>query len=171
MLFEKRPIELRAEGRQIIGDVMVYGRAATVLGPGGTIMQETFQPGAFREYLTGYATRLNLMHDRSIEIASTAENRRGKLELFDSAEVLRLVATLPAGEPFDMALELVRDGTASQTSIEFRAIDQRIEGEKRTIERATLPGVALVDSGAYAGAVETRRQQTAPAPRRRYLWL
>ena len=151
---------------------MVYGARATVIAPDGRIVREEFRAGAFRDYLEAYQTRLNLAHDASVTIATTGggAGQLGALELFDSAEELRMVATLPPGEPFDQALRLVADGSTAETSVEFRAIDQRFEGDHRIIEAATLPGVALVDAGAYRGAVEVRK--AAPvAPRRRRWWL
>ena len=71
--FELRPVELRAEAgrRQITGTVMRYGEQATVLAPGGRVLQETFDPGAFAGYLAEFRTVVNLMHDRAVTVAAT----------------------------------------------------------------------------------------------------
>ena len=61
---------------------------------------------------------------------------------------------------FDAALALVADGSTAETSVEFRAVSDRIENGRRTVLQATLPGIGIVDAGAYggAGAVEVRRR-------------
>lgn len=171
--FEQRTIELRAEPdrRRIIGVVIAYGARATVLAPGGRVVQETFEPGAFGAYVREYRTRLNLQHDREITIATTgAPGQLGQLQLIDTPTELRMIATLPAGAAFDAALQLIAGGDTAQTSVEFRALAEHFAGELRTITAATLPAIGLVDAGAYAGAVEVRHALPV-APRRRRLWL
>ena len=81
-----------------------------------------------------------------------------------------MVVTLPAGAAYDAALELVRDGSTAQTSVEFRSLRETLAGELRRIHEATLPAIGLVDLGAYRGAVEVRRATVAPRRRRR-VWL
>ena len=158
-MIEKRRAELHsAGGRRIVGRAMRYGAEAVVRMRDGSEVRERFAAFAFSEYLRrGGPTRLNLMHDRSIELASTGA---GNLVLQDGPGELRMVAVLPGGAVYDKALALVADGSTAETSVEFNAIEQRIEGDKRTVLAATLPGIGLVDSGAYgsAGAVELRRE-------------
>ena len=81
-----------------------------------------------------------------------------------------MVATLPAGDVFDEVLALVADGSTAETSVEFRALEQTIRGDRRTIRAAALPAIGIVDAGAYgsAGAVEVRRDGRGVAGRVAY---
>ena len=170
-MFEHRPLELRAEGRSITGVVMRYGHPATVIAPGGRVVKERFERGAFREYLTEFRTLLNLQHDRSTTVATTGHpGRLGVLAMVDSDTELRMVATLPEGDVFDRVLALVSDGSTAETSVEFRALTERYTGDERIISAATLPGVSMVDAGAYASKIEVRKAVPG-APRRRHFWL
>ena len=159
---ETRRGELRAApGRKLIGVVMKYGAEARVSLPDGRAVVERFAAFAFADYLrSGAETRVNLMHDPSITIATTAGARgRGNLALQDGPDALRMVATLPTGDAFDAALALVADGSTAETSVEFRAVADRIENGRRTVLQSTLPGIGIVDRAAYsAGAVEVRRR-------------
>ena len=162
-MIERRRAELRAApGRRIIGAAMRYGSEAIVRMPDGAAVVERFAAFAFADYLrSGAATRLNLMHDSSVVIASTAGGAgRGLLTLRDNPDQLSIEARLPSGDAFDEALALVSDGSTAQTSIEFRALREHNAGGRRTVTQATLPGIAIVDTGAYggAGAVEVRRE-------------
>ncbi|MDD9986054.1 MAG: HK97 family phage prohead protease [Spirochaetaceae bacterium] len=156
---ERRCAELRtASGRRIVGAAMRYGAEARVVMPDGRPVTERFSTFAFSDYLrSGAGTSLNLMHDRSLEIANT---RDGRLVLRESPAEVRMVATLPTGNAYDQALALVEDGSTSETSVEFVAQDEDLSGDRRIIRRATLPGIAIVDRGAYgaAGAVEVRQR-------------
>ena len=69
-----------------------------------------------------------------------------------------MAATLPSGDAYDSVLALVADGSTAETSVEFRALDERRNGDLRTVLQATLPAIGIVDAGAYgsAGAVEVR---------------
>ena len=156
---EKRRAELRAApGRRILGAAMRYGATALVRLPDGSEVRERFAAFAFSEYLRrGGPTSLNMMHDRSIELASTGA---GNLVLQDGPGELRMAAKLPSGDAYDKALALVADGSTAETSVEFAAVEQRIEAGRRTVLQAALPGIGIVDAGAYgtAGAVELRRE-------------
>ena len=141
---------------------MRYGSEARVSMPDGAAVRERFAAFAFADYLrSGAATRLNLMHDSSVVIASTAGGAgRGLLTLRDNPDALTIEARLPSGDAFDEALALVADGSTAETSIEFRALREHNAGGRRTVTQATLPGIGIVDAGAYggAGAVEVRRE-------------
>ena len=158
----RRGVELRAEpGRRLVGVVMKYGAEARVMLPDGRAVVEKFAAFAFADYLRSGETRVNMMHDPAITIATTAGARgRGNLALIDKPDALRMVATLPSGPAFDAALALVADGSTAETSVEFRAVSDRIENGRRTVLQSTLPGIGIVDAGAYgnAGAVEVRRR-------------
>ena len=171
MVIERRTIELRAEdGRRLVGAAMKYGAEARVKLPDGRPVVETFRPGAFVAYLAqGGDTTLNLAHDSTVELASTVT---GTLRLEDGPVELRLIATLPEGEAYDMALEMVADGSLSESSIEFRGAVDRIAGGRRTVWAAELPAVSIVAAGAYgaAGRIEVR-EVADRAPRRWLPWL
>ena len=120
----RRGVELRAEpGRRLVGVVMKYGAEARVMLPDGRAVVEKFAAFAFADYLRSGETRVNMMHDPSITIATTAGARgRGNLALIDKPDALRMVAVLPSGPAFDAALALVADGSTAETSVEFRAV-------------------------------------------------
>ena len=158
-MIETRGAELRYQpGRRLVGTPMVYRREARVTLRDGRAVTERFAAFAFSDYLrSGAATRLNMMHDPSIVVASTGPlPGRGKLELRDTPDDLKMIATLPSGDPYDRVLDLVRDGSAAELSVEFRSLEQRIEGDRRTVLQATLPAVGIVDRGAYPQPVEVR---------------
>ena len=158
----RRGVELRAEpGRRLVGVVMKYGAEARVMLPDGRAVVEKFASFAFADYLRSGETRVNMMHDPAITIATTAGARgRGNLTLIDAPSALRMVAVLPSGPAFDAALALVADGSTAELSVEFNAIEQRIENGRRTVLKSTLPGIGIVDAGSYgaAGIVEVRRR-------------
>lgn len=164
MMTERRPVlELRAEGdRRLVGVAQRYGATAKVIAPGGQRVVESFQPGAFSDYLrSGLETRLTLNHDASLVVASTAgETRaRGLLELRDTDKELTLSARLPSGSAFTSVLDIVRRGEMAETSIEFRSLSEDMADGRRRIRQASLPAISVVDRGAYgqAGPVEVRR--------------
>lgn len=147
---ERRCGELRAHGRRLTGTVMAYGDVAEIPGIG----RERFAAFAFAGYLRSGATALNVMHDEALTIASTGD----VLTFTDSPADLRMVATLPQGDAFDQVLGLVGDGSTTGLSVEFHALDERRTADTRTILRATLPGLGIVDTPAYAASgVEVRR--------------
>ena len=99
------------------------------------------------------------------------------LTMTDTAEALRFDADLPATRAADDVLELVRTGVLRGASIEFESTRERMEGDLRIIERATLKGVSIVDTPAYSDSeIEARMAAMAPAPTvsaggRRRVWL
>ena len=158
---ETRRSEIRAApGRRIVGPVMRYGSEAVIREPDGPVI-ERFAAFAFSGWLrSGGETRLNLMHDPSLTVATTRGGTRGNLELRDHADRLEMIATLPSGDPYDAVLALVRDGSTAETSVEFMARHELRNGGRRTVTQADLRGIGIVDHGAYgaAGTVEVRRR-------------
>lgn len=142
-----RPVELRAEGRQLSGVVMPYNERA--LMPWGG---ERFEPGAF---LPLGDVKLNLQHQRTTLLTRTGAG----LELIDGPDALRMVAALPDTTAARDAVELVRAKVLQGLSVEFNARQERLENGDRVVSRAILSGVGIVDDGAYASAiVEARRR-------------
>ena len=140
-----RPVELRAEGRQLSGVVMPYGERSEMPWGG-----ERFLPGVFQPLGD---VKLNLLHQRVVPIARTGAG----LELIDGPDALRMTAALPDVTAAKDAVELVRAGVLQGLSVEFTAVRERLENGDRVIERAVLSGIGVVDDGAYPGAtVEAR---------------
>ncbi len=150
-MIETRRGELRAHGRRLSGTVMAYGSEALIPGIG----RERFASFAFAPYLaSGADVAVNVMHEADLIVAT---RRRGDLTLTDSPADLRMVATLPAGDAYDSVLALVGDGLAEGLSVEFVAQQERRTGDTRTILRAALPALGIVDHPAYGqSGVELR---------------
>ena len=145
---EKRFLELRSEGRSIVGAALRYGDTART--PGGL---ERFEAGAFGD--VGNAdVILNLQHDRTRPLART---QGGGLRLTDSAEALQVTATLPETRDANDALALVKSGVLRGLSVEFHAIRERFEEGHRIIKEASLVGIGLVDRPAYPASIAEAR--------------
>ena len=157
-MVELRRAEVRAaSGRRLVGVPMRYGAEARVRHPSGVEVTEKVAPFAFHEHVaSGKPTTLNLMHDKTIVIASTKPGDRGRLELRDTPDRLSMAAYLPTGDVFDDVLKLVEDGSTAELSVEMRVQDEALVGDRRTVRRADLPAIGVVDAGAYRGQVEVR---------------
>ena len=155
---ERRSFELRSDGRQLSGVVMPYGSRGQIGG-----FTEEFAPGALR-----YSdVILNVMHDRARPLVRTG----GGLKLMDTAEAVSMEAALPEIREADDVLTLVRTGVLRGLSAEFRALDERWDGNHRIVLSAELMGVAIVDRGAYVDAtVEARLAKDRPTPIREMTW-
>ena len=134
------PLEVRVAGRTLTGAAMVYGSEARD-------RREMFEPGSL---VPVYPVTLNLQHDPSREIATTAD---GSLRLADTADALNISADLREGSA---ELELVRRGALRGLSVEFAPLRERRESGLRVVSRAALPAIGLVDVGSYETAVELR---------------
>ena len=149
---ERRFAELRQEGRRISGTAITYGSEAQILG-----FRERFESGAFGD-VSALDVILNRQHDRARPLARTGG---GGLELRDSVERLTIAADLPETRDADDALALVEAGILRGLSLEFVAIRETWQGNLRTISRATLRAVGIVDRPAYsdsAVAIATRHK-------------
>ena len=151
--FQAPPIERRyspieVEGRNLRGVGIRYGEIARM--PFG---RETFEPGAFGPDVSGLDAILRVQHNRDRAIARTPAT----LQLIDGPDALRMMATLPETREADDALTLVRAGVLRGLSLEFRAGNAPIIDGVRTVRRAGLAGLGLVDIPAYTGStVEAR---------------
>ena len=99
----------------------------------------------------------NIQHDRSRIIARTGD---GGLTLTDSENALTMALEFLGTREAQDARELTRRGVLGGVSVEFEAIKDRWTGNHRTIEKAVLSGLALVDRAAYPHAkVEAVRSE------------
>ena len=152
-VIERRYAELRAaaEGRTLSGDVVVYGEVST-----GLPWRERIEPGAFQPLGD---VRLNLQHQRTVLLARTGG---GGLVLEDGPNALRMRAELPSTTAADDTLALVRAGVLRGLSVEMHPQRERQIGGVRSIAKATLTGLSVVDSGAWTSArVEAREEVRA----------
>ena len=138
-------VEVRAEGRRLVGPAMRYGDVSPT-------HSERFEPGAFD--LDSRVRWLDYRHDRERALAWTGG---GGLILNDSDDGLMVRAELPAIPLADRALHEVHEGTLKGFSIEFNAVEERRESGIRVVSRAELSGIGLVAAPSYArSTVEVR---------------
>lgn len=96
-------------------------------------------------------------------------NREAPITRFvptDTGSELRVSIALPDTQRGRDAAALVRNGTLTGLSVEFRAERETYRDGVRVIQRAALTGAGLVDNSAYSAPVEMRGKR-----RRRRLWL
>ena len=149
-------IELRAdESRQspgrIVGTLMTYGERAKDRA-------EMFAPGALSWPDGGIV--LNEQHNRQAPIMRFTPTQDGN--------EVRIDAALPDTSRGRDAATMIRNGTMTGLSIEFRARSEGRANGMREIRRAELKAAALVDLPSYGTSVEVRDRKLA---RRRRIWL
>ena len=155
-LVEFRFVEFRQDGRTLEGTAIRYGSEAEVLG-----FRERFQRAAFGD-ISALDVILNRQHDRARPLARTGG---GGLELLDSEESLTIRAVLPQTRDADDVLALVEARILRGLSLEFRAQKEQWEGNLRTVRKALLTGIGVVDRPAYTDATTelAKRHQIGPA--------
>ena len=152
---ELRADETRQSPGRIVGSLVTYGQRARDRA-------EVFAPGALRWPDGGII--LNEQHNRQAPIL------RFTPEL-DGAE-LRIDAPLPDTQRGRDAATMIRNGTMTGLSIEFRVEAEGRTNGLREIRRAVLAAAALVDSPAYGTTVEVRgKGKCAAPPSAATLWL
>ena len=149
-------IELRADdSRQspgrITGTLIEYGKRASD-------RPEVFTENSLRWDEGGVI--LNVQHDRQQPVMRFTPEVRGKEVVVDAA--------LPDTQRGRDTATMVKNGTMTGLSIEFRATDEGMAGNVREVRAATLMGAAVVDSPSYEGALEVRERDKA---RRLPRWL
>ena len=147
-MFEHRFTEFRAEGRTLRGVVVPYGTPARIGN-----FSERFEPGAFGD-VGDLDVILNVQHSRRRPLARTGG---GGLVLTDGPEALRMTAKLPETRDADDALALVKSGVLRGLSVEFKSLRDSWSDSLRTVHRAALGGIGLVDRPAYPTGVEARQ--------------
>ena len=134
-------LELRAEGRRLIGPAINYGEVSPS-------HREKFTPGAF-DLDDGRTRTLNLRHDPDKAVAYTDG---GGLILRDTSQELQVFATLPRIPAAERALAEVREGKLTGFSIEFHAEAEHRESGIRVVSKAVLAGIGLVAHPSYTGS-------------------
>ena len=135
--------ELRASGRTLTGVAVRYGDAARVFDPTrGQMVTERIERGAFQPL---GAVVLELEHRRDRPVAMLP----GALTLTDTDAALEIRAELPETSDADAILAGVQSGMLRGLSVDMRVDADRLDGDTRVIERATLNRVAVVRRGAY----------------------
>jgi len=149
---ERRAVALRHDGERVIsGVVMRYGAEATI----GGAFRERVEAGALG---TPQDVILNIQHDRARPIARQGHG----LHLVDSGEALEMRAELPRTRDAEDALAMVEAGLLQGLSVELRVeadewTRDATGGHLRTIQKALLSGIGLVDKPAYtASELEAR---------------
>ncbi|MDE0332257.1 MAG: HK97 family phage prohead protease [Nitrospinae bacterium] len=129
--------------------------------------EERFKSGAFGDI---GELRLNMAHDRKRPLC--VNKKGGGLRLIDSETELRAEVDLPDTADGRDARELIKRGVLSGFSVEFRSVDETWNDNLRTINRAELGGLALVDRPQYISAVieEIRQAQEANLKAVKELW-
>ena len=86
------------------------------------------------------------------------------LVLTDSADALRMVATLPDTSEARDAVALVKAGVLGGLSVEIAEVQHRMDGATRIVHSARLVGIGVVDNPAFpASTVEAHRRTDATA--------
>ena len=138
---EHRAFSLDVQGKTLTGTAIRYGETSHIAGVG----PERFLAGAFQP-LPG-DIRLNLQHDVETLVSD-------QVELMDAAEELRMTAAVKEGSA---AAELVRRGGLRGLSLSFIPLEENRSDGIRTISRAKITQLALVDRPAHTGStVELR---------------
>ena len=122
---------------------------------------EMFAPGALAWEDRGVI--LNEQHNRQAPIMRF-------VPVVDGNEV-RIDAPLPDTQRGRDAATMIRNGTMTGLSIEFRSESEGRASGMREIRRATLAAAALVDSPSYGTSVEVRNKGGGAAPKAETLWL
>lgn len=156
-------------GVLVEGVAVPYGQVADI----GGLFKERFEAGAFGD-LSAADVIVNRQHDRAMPLARTGAS--GGLTLTDSPHALRAAVTLPPTTEGRDTGELVKRGVLRGFSVEFVIASDGGEtwlDTLRTITRAELRGLAIVDRPAYtdAEAKIAQRAKTHKRPRRNRVFL
>ena len=144
-------IELRGDGRTLIGTAVAYNDSARVVSPAHGIVNEVIAPGAFS---IGDGVVLELEHRRDTPLAMTP----GALQLHDSREALTLEARLPHTAAAEDAILGIQQGRFNGLSVDMTVTREQVAGDFRTVEAATLHRVAIVRVPAYGKSRAEVRQ-------------
>ena len=147
---EYRADESRQSPGRIVGTLITYGTRARDRA-------EVFAPGALHWPDGGIV--LNEQHNRQAPILRFTPEVVGK--------EVRIDAPLPDTQRGRDAAIMVKNGTFTGLSIEFRSEAEGRSAGTRMIRRASLSAAALVDSPSHKSSVEVRGK----AGQRARVWL
>ena len=148
---ELRADETRQSPGRLTGTLLTYEKRATDRA-------ELFKDGALSWPEGGIV--LNVQHDRKQPLTRFTPVVEGR--------EVRVDVPLPdTGAGRDIAT-LVRNGTMTGLSIEFRSRQESQRNGLREVRAAELLGAAVVDSASYVGALEVREKGKR---RGRRIWL
>ena len=142
---ERRYVEFRADGDTLTGVAVRYGDVAKLPG-----FDETISPGAFAPIDD---VILNLQHSRERPIARTGTPY---LSLDDNDQRLEVRVKLPQNAHAEMARQLIQDGVLRGLSVEMNVRQDEWHGTSRTIRKADLHGIGIVDRPAYSASTLNR---------------
>ena len=151
---EYREDETRQSPGRIVGTLIAYGERAKDRA-------EKFAPGSLHWPDTGIV--LNEQHNRQAPIMRFTPALDGK--------ELRIDAALPDTQRGRDAATMIKNGTMTGLSIEFRSELEGRSAGVREIRRAHLAAAALVDSPSYGTSVEVRGKGRGLVPGVATLWL
>lgn len=147
--FRPGNLEVRAEGRTIIGTAVPFNQPTEIRDSINGSYVEQFAPGAFARTLAERGpsrVKLLLQHDsRQLPIGRAVALREEPGGLVAELRV----SNTPEG---DNALELVRDGALDGLSIGFRPVAQTRSGEVITRTEVKLAEISLTGFPAYDSA-------------------
>ena len=145
--------ELRADGESgaWAGRLITFGERAKI--------------GRFTEAFAPDSIRMddpiaNIQHDRTKPVARAGAG----LEVRAVADGIDIRLDPPDTVHGRACRELLESRVLRGLSMEFRAEKERWEGRNRTILRATVSGLGIVDKPAYRGSVFEQRYRAATAP-------
>ena len=142
-------VELRREGRRIVGPAMVYGDRSPT-------HRERFEVGAFREDLADKRTRWLDIEHRVREVIAWSPD--GGMALTENGRGLHVDALIPAIPAGDRALADIALRRLGGLSVEFKPLAESRDADgTRVIAKARLNGVGVVRSPSYpSSSVEVR---------------
>lgn len=156
MELERRAaIELRADGRRLVGYAAVFNSPAQIGD-----FRETIKPGAFRSALSSGKDVLALVdHDPSRLLART---KSGTLRLSEDVKGLSFDILVPSTSLGADVLAMVERGDIGGCSFGFIARGEQWQGEQRTLTDVELHEISIVHAWpAYdATSVSARHRQT-----------
>ena len=150
------------DARTVSGVAVRYGDKADIAGR----FSEEIRPGA----LDIADVTLTLQHDRSLPLARTDG---GGLRFSESGEVLSVEAKLPKTQLANDALTLIETRVLRGFSLEMFVQEERWSdlNRHRTVLRAKVPRLSLVDSPAYSESVIEAVRHKLESPPRRFFFL
>ena len=176
--FESLDLDDKRESPRLSGTLVRYGERADM----GSFIEQ-IEPGAFSP-VEELDAGINVQHQRSKPLGRT---QGGGLVLLDGAEELRAEFTLPDTADGHDTAELINRGILRGLSVEMsvpvngQVWSQTPDGKSlRTITRAKLHGLSVVDSPAYVGSLISQRaleyahgvtQQSLTETERDFPWL